>query len=156
MKKWTKQTKSPSSWNVYSSKSLSSVVHDPVRGTPSARTETFPPLQMMFVLSDLQILKRGSPPCNESLHKDVQGTGFFIGPGTLYPHGHLREFASIISTSQDSLHVREESRCEAEPLCSKDPLALLTPVSSSLCAELRVMLRSCLSTSVIRNGCVSF
>lgn len=128
MKKGMKQTKSPSSWNTYPSKSLSPVVRDLVRGTPFTHIKMLLPLERMLMLSGHPVLRRGRPSCNQNLHKDVQGLDF-IEPRKLYPHDHLREFAAITSITQRGVHISEESRWRASlntprrnHTCSEDPL----------------------------------
>lgn len=49
--------------------------------------------------------------------------------------------------------VKYPQNTKAEPHMLKRSTALPTSASSLLCAELRIMLSLCLSTSVIRNGC---
>lgn len=128
MKNERKEIKFPSSWNAYSSKPLSPVVRDLVRGTPFTHIEMLLPLQRMLMLSSPQVLRRGRPSCNQNLHKDVQGLDF-IEPRKLYPHDHLREFAAITSITQRGVHISEESRWQASlntprlnHTCSEDPV----------------------------------
>lgn len=153
MKNGKQQTKFPSTWTAHSSQSLSPVVRDLVRATPFTHMEMLPPLQRMFMLSSPQVLRRGRPSCNQNLHKDVQGLDV-IEPRKLYPHDHLREFAATTSITQRGVQqmASKPQHTKTEPHVLRRSTALLTSASSLLGAELRVMLRLCLSASLIRNG----
>lgn len=87
----------------------------------------FPSLQTMLTM--LSGYKSWGEVGHLVIRACTRMSNIFIRPRKLYPHGHLREFAAIISISQRGVHVTEESRWQTglkmprlNHTCSKDLL----------------------------------